>query len=134
MAAAAGSITPEPAPPKPSHRIRNVSIVVAVAAVAVVAALAFIPVSHSFSFVVSTNGAVSRSYPSGAQVTVYWDTSKTGGNSGLQVTEGAGAVLYDQQGAGGTFSFVASGGTYDFSVSLLDWPANVWGNWGAPTI
>jgi hypothetical protein len=121
-------------PPKRRGRLLTVVVVAAVAASVVVALLAFVPISHGFSFVVPTNETTSRAYPAGAHVTVYWDSSKSGSSSGLEITEGAGAVLYDQSGAGGTFSFVASGQSYDFSVGSLDWSANVWGSWNAPTI
>lgn len=114
----------------------TIAALLAVAAALVVSGLTLVPVSHAFSFVVSPGPGsawvpVNRSFPQGAQVTVYWADS-IGKGSRLQITEGAGAVLYDQVATGGTFSFTASGGVYGFQGCCGT--MNVWGHWDAPTI
>ncbi len=96
-----------------------------------------VPMSHAFSFAVSPGACtwgepVNASYPLASQVAVFWATSN-GRNSTFEITEGAGAVLYDQDATGGTFSFVAVNGTYHFQVTCLSWQVNVWGNWTLPT-
>jgi hypothetical protein len=128
------------APPKPTHRKRNIAIVLVVGGLALVLALLWtIPVSTSYSMTLtataSTHGVSTLSPPSGAHVTGSFSTTDQRSVT-FEILDSNMNVVYSVSAASGSFSFLASSPPYTFEAitDILSHTVDVAGSYSAPIL